>query len=180
VSRDKRITVTPCTLGYRLGLPTVCAGLIVINADEASELTDALLAARAKADPVGARHAARTRRALDGADAQALEGALAATERERDEAMARVAELEVERDQARQAASAWAADLRALAVACEQRDDEYPRQAVERRLAELSLTVEFVRRWLAQHGDAIPEHEYQELASILGDAPPMPERTVAT
>lgn len=89
---------------------------------------------------------------------------------------ARVAELETERDHARRALSAWAADLSELSVACGQRDDEYPRQAVERRLAELSLIVEFVRRWLAQHGDAIPVHEYQELASILDDAPRTPER----
>lgn len=42
------------------------------------------------------RAAARARYALGGADTQALEGAITLTERERDAALARVAELEQE------------------------------------------------------------------------------------
>jgi len=41
-----------------------------------------------------AREAARLRRSIDGADAQALEGALSATERERDEARAQLKRLQ--------------------------------------------------------------------------------------
>lgn len=52
-------------------------------------------------DTLTAREAARMRQPLDGADAQALEGALSLTERERDKAEARVRELEAERDEAR-------------------------------------------------------------------------------
>ena len=81
-----------------------------------------------------ARQHAREHGALDGADAQALEGALTMTERERDEArqqlerlidssaegswMARALDAERERDEWRQqhenALACWSADLRAL------------------------------------------------------------------
>lgn len=51
-------------------------------------------------EPTTARGAARARRPLDGADAQALEGALAMTEQERDAAIA-------ERDRLRRELEAW-------------------------------------------------------------------------
>ena len=48
------------------------------------------------------RSAARMRQPLDGADAQALEGALCSTERERDEARAEVERLRAEKDKLRE------------------------------------------------------------------------------
>lgn len=58
-----------------------------------AELEAALSSKRLDGD-ISVREAARRAQPIDGADAQALEGALALTERERDEAHARVAELE--------------------------------------------------------------------------------------
>lgn len=115
-------------------------------------------------EPISAREAARRRRPLDGADAQALEGALAATERER--------------DSARLAAKAAMGDLLSLAIACDQDDDEYPRKAIERRLGELSAVIDGVRAWLQRTADTgtISEHDYQELDSVLNDAPSPPIR----
>ena len=54
------------------------------------------LRALAEKHPRTVRSAARMRQPLDGADAQALEGALCSTERERDEARAEVERLRKE------------------------------------------------------------------------------------
>ena len=59
------------------------------------------LRALAEKHPWTVRSAARMRQPLDGADAQALEGALCSTERERDEARAEVERLTRQRDEAR-------------------------------------------------------------------------------
>lgn len=57
---------------------------------------DPIIVARSTAGKPTVRAAARERQPLDGVDAQALEGALASTERKRDDARARVKELEAD------------------------------------------------------------------------------------
>lgn len=69
--------------------------------------------------------------------------------------------LEAERNRARMTAQVLFGDLYDLALACEMRDDECYRDAIERRLSEWADTIGFVRVW----------HERQELASLLDDAP---------
>ncbi len=66
------------------------------------------LRALAEKHPWTVRSAARMRQPLDGADAQALEAALYATERERDEARAEVERLRNEADRTRKALGGWA------------------------------------------------------------------------
>ena len=65
------------------------------------------LRALAEKHPWTVRSAARMRQPLDGADAQALEGALCSTERERDEARAEVERLRDEDTKTRHALRGW-------------------------------------------------------------------------
>lgn len=104
---------------------------------------------------------------------------------------ARFEEALADLGRARLAAQVAFADLREIAAACGQRDDEYYREAIERRLAELTAAanelpgltatldelfhvLESVRGWLAVHFRATPSFERQMLASILDSAPKPP------
>lgn len=104
---------------------------------------------------------------------------------------ARVDELEAELVRARLAASAAFGDLREIAIACEQRDDECYRQAIERRLAELTAkanelpgltatidefghAIGLLRKWIDSHCVYMEVDGALELKSILNDLPRFP------
>lgn len=78
-----------------------------------------------KAETLPAREAARRRQPLDGADAQALEGALASTERERDEARAQVEALKGERYRLQSALG----EIVALGESCDECDPSEAKMA---------------------------------------------------
>jgi len=67
---------------------------------------------------------------------------------------------------ARLAAQVANADLNEMASACGQRDDEYPRKAIERRLSELTEALQKIRASVSKVTPAAPDTAYYQLGII--------------
>lgn len=131
------------------------------------------------APPKSARQHARERGALDGADAQALEHAVTITERERDDALAKLAEArEVNRKLHRRAQAAegslsdldWALDYYRLRPRNTQWQG-YGEIDVARRIRDAESKLAEARALLERIGDGEHEYAYDDVRAWLAANP---------